>query len=125
MAFLMRNTNPRAARVGDCVIRAISLATDRTWSEVYSELCAYGYALCDMPSSNAVWGLYLKDEGYKRYIVPDECPEECYTIKDFCRDHPSGTYILGTGTHVVCTKNGDYLDTWDSGNEVPIYYWKR
>ena len=20
---------------------------------------------------------------------------------------------------------GDYFDTWDSGQEVPIYYWKK
>lgn len=125
MAFIVTNKNPCNARVGDCVVRAIATATDESWRDVYAELCAYGYMLCDMPSSNAVWSAYLKDKGFQRFIVEDTCPRDCYTVKDFCYDHPKGTFILGTGSHVICTKNGDYLDTWDSGDEVPIYYFMR
>lgn len=123
MAFLMRNPNPKNARVGDCVIRAIAIATGRPWAEIYTELAAYGFMLCDMPSSNAVWGAYLKDQGYERNVVIDTCPD-CYTVKDFCHDNPHGTFILGTGTHAVAVINGNYCDTWDSGDEVPIYYWR-
>lgn len=85
MPFLMTNPNPRNARVGDCVIRAISIATGKDWESVYSILAVYGFMLCDMPSSNAVWGKYLKDLGYEQNVVTDTCPD-CYTIKDFCRD---------------------------------------
>lgn len=78
----------------------------------------------DMPSSNAVWGAYLKSRGFKRYIIPNECPD-CYTVKDFCKDHPKGHYILGTGTHVIAIIDGFYYDTWDSGELIPIFYWKK
>ena len=27
--------------------------------------------------------------------------------------------------HVIAVENGDYYDNWDSGDEVPIYYWER
>lgn len=27
--------------------------------------------------------------------------------------------------HVVCVQDGYYYDSWDSGNEIPIYYWER
>ena len=57
-------------------------------------------------------------------IIPNTCPD-CYTIADFCNDHPYGTYILATGTHVVAVIDGDYYDTWDSGNEIPIFYWQK
>ena len=123
MAFLMLNPNPKNARVGDCVVRALSIATRRPWEDIYTALAVYGFMLCDMPSSNAVWGAYLKDQGYDRNVVTDTCPD-CYTVKDFCRDNPSGTFILGTGTHAVAVVNGNYCDTWDSGDEVPIYYWR-
>lgn len=78
----------------------------------------------DMPSSNAVWGAYLKSLGFKRYIIPNECPD-CYTVSDFAKEHSSGVYILATGTHVVTVKDGDYYDTWDSGKEIPIYYFVK
>lgn len=124
MSFVQANPNPRNGRVGDCVIRAITIATNSTWEKVYTELAAYGFAMGDMPSSNAVWGQYLKDKGFKRDIIPDTCPQDCYTIIDFCNDNPNGTYILGTGSHVVAVIDGNYLDTWDSGNEAPIYFWR-
>jgi hypothetical protein len=75
-----------------------------------------------MPNSDSVWGAVLREEGFKRYIIPNSCPD-CYTVKDFCIDHPRGTYVLGTGGHVVTVVNGDYFDSWDSGEEVPIFYW--
>lgn len=125
MGFLSVNPNPLNQRVGDCVVRAISLATGEPWEQVYWDLAEYGGRVADMPSSNAVWGAYLKDRGFRRRAVDDPCPDGCYTVRDFCRDNPFGTYILGTGTHVICVKNGDYLDTWDSGDEIPMIYWER
>lgn len=122
--YIPFNPNPAGKYVGDCVIRAIVKATNRNWGKVYQDVVNKGYHMKDMPSSNHVWASYLKDSGFRRYIIPDMCPD-CYTVKDFCYDHPIGTYILGTGTHVICVVDGDYFDTWDSGDEVPIYYFER
>lgn len=122
MAFIFANPNPKHNLVGDCVIRALSLATNKTWEEVYAKLSVYGFMSCDMPSSNAVWGQYLTDLGFERNIVSDSCPS-C-TIRDFSSRNSKGVYVLGTGSHVVCVMNGDYYDTWDSGDETPIFVWR-
>lgn len=98
------NPNPNGSYVGDCVIRAIALADNKSWNETYINLCLMGLKMYDMPSSNKVWHEYLKTEGYKRHIIPDTCPQ-CYTVRDFCGEFFSGTYIVGTGTHVVCVKD--------------------
>lgn len=118
------NLNPFGKHVGDCVVRALSLALDQDWDTTYLELMSQGFSMKDMPSSNAVWGQYLKNKGYKRHVIPDECPD-CYTISEFCTDNPQGIYILGTGTHVVTVKDGSYYDTWDSGREIPLYYFEK
>lgn len=118
------NVNPQANLVGDCVIRALSLALDQDWDTTYMGVVAKGYEMKDMPSSNSVWGAYLKHNGFKKYVIPDECPD-CYTVDDFCKDHPHGKYVLATGTHAVTAISGDYYDTWDSGSEIPIYYFKK
>ena len=72
----------------------------------------------------AVWGAYLYSQGFKRAVIPNTCPD-CYTVKDFCRDYQVGTFILGIGDHVVCVKDGDYYDAWDSGREVPVFYFRK
>lgn len=122
--FSYFNPNPKGSRVGDCTIRAISKATGKDWESVYAGLSAYGYMLCDMPSANHVWGAYLKREGFKRHLVDDH-GRDVYTVEDFCVDHPGGVYILAIEGHVVCVDSGRYYDSWDSGNEIPVFYWAR
>ena len=118
------NPNPRGKRVGDCVIRALSAATDKSWEEIYVELCLLGYIMGDLPSSNRVWDNYLKTQGFSRHIVSAECLE-CYTIQDFCNEYPYGTYVVGTGSHAAAIKDGVLLDSWDSSDETPIYFYRK
>lgn len=122
--FIKTNPNPAGAYVGDCVVRAIAIAFNESWYDAYMELMLKGLVLCDMPSSNRVWGELLRDKGYKRYIIPNECVG-CYTIRDFCGEYFKGKYVVGTGTHVVTVIDGNYYDTWDSGDEQPIFYFKE
>lgn len=122
--YIFTNPNPVNNLVGDCVIRGISIVKDQSWLKTYDDVCLKGRDLFNMPSSNSVWNAYLIDSGFSRKTIPDTCPH-CYTIKDFCYDHPIGEYLLATGTHVVAVIDGDYYDTWDSGDEVPIYYYER
>ena len=122
--FIFRNPNPCGSYVGDCVVRALSIALNKDWYEVYIELCLQGFSMCDMPSSNKVWGELLKSYGFHRYIIPDTCPK-CYTIKDFAGEHFKGTYIVGTGTHVCVVEDGNLMDSWDSSDETPVFYWHK
>lgn len=118
------NPNPSGKQVGDCVIRGISKLTGQEWDETYLGICVSGFELKDMPSANHVWESYLIERGYSRSMLPDTCPI-CYTVEDFCQEHPFGCYLLATGSHVIAVEDGDYYDAWDSGNEVPIYYWYK
>lgn len=124
MSYVNYNPNPARKLVGDCVIRAIAKSLNKDWEDVYLDIVMLGYQMHDMPSSNAVWGAYLLDNGFKRYVIPDTCPE-CYTVEEFVDDDPELTGILATGSHVIAVGNGNYYDTWDSGNEIPIFYWRK
>ena len=124
MAYKYYNPNPNFKSIGDCTIRAISKAMNQSWDKTYIELCIQGYLMKDMPDSNAVWDSYLRGCGFKRRIIPNTCPD-CYTINDFCEDHIYGIYIVATGSHAVAVVDGTVLDSWNSLNEVPIYYYQR
>ncbi len=131
MRWKYRNLNPLNKNTGDCVIRAIAYASGQTWDDVFKGIAAKGFEMAEMPSWNRVWWEYLKEEGFTRHQIPDKCPD-CYSVEDFCREHPYGDYILfipytsheGSG-HAVAIHDGFYIDTWDSGQEVPMCYWER
>ena len=117
------NPNPLGKVTGDCVVRALAIATGQSWRQVYEDLCDIGGIECDMPSSNAIWGLYLKQKGGKQFLMPETCPA-CITVRAFCKRYPQGRYVIGTGSHAVAVIDGEYYDAWDSGNEIPTYFWK-
>ena len=124
--YVYYNPNPRGRwYAGDCVIRAIS-AAEKTddWEAIYAGLSLYGFTIGDWANSNGVWDAYLRDKGYTRHICPNNC-SFCYNIADFAKEHPRGTYIVGTGRHAVAVIDGDWLDSWDSGGEIPIYYYTK
>lgn len=124
MPYVPFNPNPYNQRVQDCSVRAICKALDKKWEDAYISLCAEGLNYCDMPSANYVWGMYLHKNGFTEHMIPNVCPD-CVTVSRFCEDHPKGSYVLATQNHVVAVSDGDYFDTWDSGNEVVLYFYER
>ena len=122
MAWIEYNNNPVGRKVGDCSVRAVSKALDMGWEAAYIALAMNGLQMGDMPSSDSVWGALLRQYGFYRKSIPDTCPM-CYTLEDFCRDNPKGTFVVGTGGHVVTAIDGNYFDSWDSGKEIPQYVW--
>lgn len=122
--FVSYNANPDQNRTTDCAIRAISTVLGQDWEQTYIGVVVEGFMLHDMPDANHVWGSYLKSKGFIRRAIPDECPD-CYTVSDFCRDNPQGVYLLAVSGHVIAVIDGNYYDTWDSGGEIPIYFWTK
>ena len=115
MAYVFFNPNPKNARVGDCAVRAVAKAIGQDWKDAYIGLCSEGLAFKDMPSANYVWGMYLQRYGFEEHMISSICPQ-CVTVAQFAENHPKGRYVLATQNHVVAVVNGDYFDTWDSGN---------
>lgn len=125
MPWQLYNNNPTGRRgVGDCSVRAVSVALGIDWEQAYLLIAAAGFKMGDVISSNAVWGSVLRQHGFTRHSLPETCPD-CFTFEDFAREHPKGIYTLGTGTHVATIVDGVIFDSWDSREEIPQYYWKK
>jgi hypothetical protein len=122
--WIKTNPNPAGRSVGDCAVRALAVALDTDWETAFDLLADAGRLMCDMPSSDSVSGAVLRMHGFRRTAVPDTCPD-CYTVRDFCRDHPVGTHVIYTGGHVVTSIHGDVYDSWNSLNEIPIFAWHK
>lgn len=118
--YLHSNPNPYGKMRNDCVVRAIAIVTGKSWVDVYLDLCLQGLLVGDWGNIDDVWGSYVRSIGFVRESIPNSCPD-CYTVRDFARDHPKGTYILATGSHAVAVIDGCYIDAWDSGDESPSF----
>lgn len=122
--WIQFNNNPAGRNVGDCSVRAISKALSVDWETAYALLVGSGFLMCDMPSSDSVWGSVLRRYGFIRESLPDTCPD-CYTAEDFCIDHPHGIFVLGFGGHVATVVDGNIYDSWDSSKQIPQFVWKK
>lgn len=120
--WIQANPNPEHKEVPDCVVRAISIALNQPWLQTYDELCSVGRMDFNMPSADTVWGHYLYLKGFEPFLLPEHCPR-CITIDLFTHYFPYGVYIIGTGSHAVAVIEGNYYDSWDSGNEIPSFFW--
>lgn len=127
MAYKYVNPNPLANHTGDCTVRAASIVTGESWDCVYDDMAELGKQMGIMPDKAPVWGAYLRLNGFKRAVIPNTCPD-CYTVRDFAEDNPYGVYVLaidGNPGHVVAVIDGSYMDIWDSGDEVPTFFFYK
>ena len=113
---------------GDCVVRAIAIATRRPYSEVYEQMNTLALAI-EGPKARArgelsnsrtgvrreVYERYLKNRGWR--WVP------CVTIGSGCKVHlrpdelPGGVIIARLSKHICCVEDGVIRDIFNPSRE--------
>ena len=120
--YVHYNGNPCGLNTGDCVIRAISIVTGMRPKKVYAGLCVFGYDCTQWGNVNSIWADFLQSLGYTRHMI---AANHRYTAAEFAAEHPKGRYILGTGSHAIAVIDGNIIDSWNSSNEIPLYYFTK
>lgn len=103
------NLNPLKRSEEDCVIRAIALATDRSYAEIYDKLY-YVSRLLDLPYNCVCSYSFLLGEvfGFSRVYVP-----ESITIGDFAQANTDGVYLVRAKGHLTCIIDGVIYDIFN------------
>jgi len=122
--YTFTNNNPLQYRSGDCVIRAISLAFNKDWYEVYDDLYRLGREMADMPNVNRVYETYITKLGGKKISAYRELEggRKRITARDLTKRN--GTFIISTAKHLAVVKNKKLLDTWDSSDRSAYKIWE-
>ena len=110
---------------GDCVIRAFTKATSKTWETVFDELVPIARELQCMPNSKASYQRYLIENGFTYNGISNKKGSKRPTVDRFAKDHPKGVYVLVLANHLVACVDGIYYDTWDSGYKSLYGYWEK
>lgn len=113
--FKYYNANPRRRNVDDCTVRAISLATDRSWDETFESLCKFAQIQAIMPNDVTYIDDYLESKFEQVY---DFKQNKKITVGRFADEHPYGTYLITMNGHITCLKNGEIYDTFDPSDRV-------
>jgi hypothetical protein len=130
--FHYHNQNPHNRITTDCVIRAISTATEIPYDRVVMELaelqCKIGYDDGD----DKLYDKYLQSKGWIKHKQPRKDDNTKYTGKEFCEEiqthrhwyNPAIIAHVG-GHHVVAIMFGQIYDTWNSTGGCIGNYWER
>jgi len=112
------NANEHNKFVNDCVIRAISTAEDRSWSETYDDLSRIakknGILLDDVNFVEP-----LLDYRYNRVKTYDN-----ETVGDFIDRHNIGIYLITMPNHITTAIDGVVYDTFDCRDRTIWDAWK-
>lgn len=96
------NANKNGRFVNDCVVRAIAVAEDKPWSQVYDELSAIakekGILLDDVNFVEP-----LLDSKYKRYCNRN------IKVGEFVENNKIGTFLVTMNGHITCVKERCYI----------------
>ena len=110
------NANAVNRFTDDCVIRAISCATGKSWDYVYdylSDIAQYEGTLLDKRD----FIIYYLDMTYQRI-------SGIYgSVGEVSAMFPNNTILITTKGHIICSKNGVVYDTFDPRDREVEYVW--
>ncbi len=98
----------RDKRAGDCVIRAIAVATQKPFKTVMRELCDVAVEFGIIPNEEDLYKIYLERLGFKEYKLPKSTRMDSDLI-------PRDRFVIcAQRGHLVTIKGFDLFDFWNS-----------
>lgn len=111
------NPNPKKKNVGDCSLRAYCAAFGWTWEEAFEKSSEIAKDEAIMMDTHMTCEKVMEGEGYFLDEEFKKSKRKDLTVNEFALTHPYGTYFLNTHGHLLCVKDGEYWDSWDSGKK--------
>lgn len=124
--FKYENVNPKGKLVRDCVKRAITKATGKSYEEVSLELNRYKkITKCEKFNDNKNWKAYVENVlNGKKLSFPAIAGEPRMNGYEFCKKYNKGIYILRMSKHLSVCIDGVVYDTWDCREKCVYNAWE-
>ena len=123
--YYQPNAKDTRDEYGDCVIRALAKAMDKSWVEVYDTLVSIGRELQCLPNDKACLERWFAENGFVYSGVSNKKGTKRPTINSFAKSHPEGVYVVRVAHHLTTIVEGRYYDTWDCGDNAMYGYWYK
>ena len=115
MKFIKFNANPKNWKTGDCVVRALTVATQSTWDDTYRELCEIGAKKCRMPNDDQSFEAFLKKKGFLSMKQEKDENGNWLSVEQLIEAHPDDILVIRVARHLTVAIKGVLIDTWNCG----------
>ncbi len=107
----------KGSKAGDCVIRAIAIATDQDYKVVYYELTSIAMPMGLYANDDKVWKKYLKSLGWTEHKFGRDAKDLIDTKL------PHYRCIAVTNSHLSAVIGNTIYDTWNPSDRKCWRYW--
>ena len=110
------NANARGLFANDCTVRSISMATGKSWDDVYEHLS-------DIAQFE---GTMMDDRNFiNRYLSTkyEEVPYLSETVGEVAEDYPDNILLITMNGHITCSKYGVIYDSFDPRDRIVENAW--
>lgn len=110
------NANSLGNFVNDCVIRAISTATNKTWDDTYNEIS-------DIAQRN---GTMMDDRIFVRSLLNHRYKKIPYvrgTVGEVAGEYPDKILLITMDGHITCSMYGIIYDSFDCRKRIAEDAW--
>ena len=113
------NPNPKDRNIGDCTLRSYCAAFGISWEKAFdiaSKVAKENASMIQYMADKILTEEFncVVDEKYNKKSVKGK---DRITVNEFAMTHPYGKFILHVPKHQVTVINGEYWDSWDSGDK--------
>lgn len=123
--FINENLNFKNKKTTDCVIRALSKATNKDYKIVAQELFELWMKTGYMINEKKCFDKYLELNGFIKHKQPKHLDGTKYKIKDINELTTNSIVIVITKQHMTCVIDNNLYDIWDCRNKyINNYYVK-
>jgi|SRR5690606_29910674 len=126
IGFEKRNVNPKNKKTGDCVIRALTIATEQPYEVVRDELFELmkktGYSM----DSKQNYERYLKQKGWIKHKQPRKSNGKKYKVAEIDKFiEQNERVVISIANHLTATENGKIIDLWDCRSYTILNYYTK
>src|SRR5690554_611062 len=127
LKFEKTNINPKNKKALDCVVRALSLASQKDYFQVVDELVEIYKKTGYIINEKKCYEKWLLQNGFEKMKQPRKQDNTKYEVREL--DQVIDTYkyniVVSLAGHLTCVTNNTIFDTWNCGRKtIGNYYIK-
>ena len=109
------NANPLGRKVNDCTVRAISLATGKSWDFIYKILSEFARKEAVMMDNIKYIDKFLDSNFLKVYSHNSGYK---MTVDEAAKEFNRGVYLITMQNHITCCIDGVIYDTFNPSDRL-------